>query len=380
MTRLLGDYFDLTQEQVFLFGAARMSVYSLLKSLGLKPTDEVIVAGYTCVVLTNAVKFAGCAIKYVDIETHNFNPSIDSLLQGIGPDTKVIIVPHNFGLPTNDISRLKAENPRLVIIEDVAHSFGSITSSGKRCGTVGDAAFFSLEYSKPITSGLGGIMLINNPDLLEAFKKDYSQLGYAGSAMTWKIILTLGALNLWYFKSISFFQSAAIRLLSILGLRYATSKKEIEGEMPDNYPVKLSPKLVCFLLPQLKQLEKINAEKKAIAGFYKSELDKFEDIESIEINDTVLIRYPILFKPSVSLETVNAIKREAAKRGYVFGEWFNDVVHPRGSYRYGYRSGDCPNGEFVAARIANLPVNVNNKIGYAEMKEIGEIFKSHGLK
>src|SRR6056297_3062908 len=67
VTRLLGDYFDLTQEQVFLFGAARMSVYSLLKSLGLKPTDEVIVAGYTCVVLTNAVKFAGCAIKYVDI-------------------------------------------------------------------------------------------------------------------------------------------------------------------------------------------------------------------------------------------------------------------------------------------------------------------------
>lgn len=378
--RLLSDFFHMDRERIFLFGAGRMSVYALLKSLNLKSTDEVIVAGYTCVVLTNAVKFAGCAIKYVDIEKENFNPSVESLLQAIGPNTKAIIVPHNFGLPTNGISRLKSENPGITIIEDVAHSFGSRTASGELCGTVGDAAFFSLEYSKPITSGLGGIMLINNPDLLHSFQKDYNKLGQANSAMTLKIILTLGALNLWYYKSTSFFQSAAMRFLSMFGLRYATSQKEIDGEIPDNYPVKLSPKLACFLLPQLKQIEKINAGKKAIAEFYKRELDTFRDIEPIEISDTILIRYPILFKPGISLEKVNAIKSEARKKGYVFGEWFNDVVHPRGSYRYGYRSGECPVGEFVAARITNLPVNVNSKITATEMNEIVEIFKKHGLK
>lgn len=378
--RLLADFFDMDQERIFLFGAGRMSVYTLLRSMNLKSTDEVIVAGYTCVVLTNAVKFAGCSIKYVDIEKANFNPPIESLIEAVGPNTRAVIVPHNFGLPTNGISRLKTNNPGLIIIEDVAHSFGSHTAAGELCGTIGDAAFFSLEYSKPITSGLGGIMLINNPALLDDFQQIYKRLGKAESAMILKIILTLGALNLWYFKSTSFFQSAAMRLLSVFGLRYATSQKEIDGEMPDNYPVKLSPKLACFLLPQLKRIEKINRDKKEIAEFYKKRLDVFQDIEPIKIADTVLIRYPILFKPSISLEKIKAIKGEAREKGYVFGEWFNDVVHPRGSYRYGYRSGECPVGEFVAVRIANLPVNVHNKVTATEMNEIVEIFKKHGLK
>jgi len=380
VTGILGEYFKVKKEQLFFFGAARMSVYSLLKSMNLGPKDEVLVAGYTCVVLTNAIKFAGCAIRYVDIELQNFNPSINSLLDAIRPETKVIIVSHNFGLPTNDISRIKAEHPEIIVVEDVAHSLGSTFKSGELCGKAGDAAFFSLEYSKPISCGLGGILLINNYSLVREFTDRYKQLGFADSLMTWKIILTLGALNLWSFKWTSIFQSASIRLLSLLGLRYATSQKEIKGELPDNYPVRLSPNLFCFLLPQLEKLDRINAQKKTIAEFYKSELSLFEDIQSLDIYDSILIRYPILFKPNVSLNVVNAIKAESRKKGFVFGEWFNDVVHPKGSFRYGYEPGMCPNGEFVAARIANLPVNVNRKVSQSDMDEIKEIFKRQGIK
>lgn len=377
--RLLANYFKVDKSRVYLFGAGRMSVYSLIKSLKLTAEDEVVVAGYTCVVLTNAVKFTGCQIQYVDITTATLNLDTKALIESVSSKTKVLIIPHNFGLPYEDIPTLKAQFPNLIIIEDVAHTFGSTFKDGSLCGTIGDASFFSLEYSKPLTSGLGGIMLINNTDLLPAFDTEFNGLKHMRGSMVFKIIVSLGTFNLWYFKRTTFFQSASLRMLKIFRWQYRTSTKEIEGDIPDSYPVKMNKKLTCFLVPQLKRIEKINKTKRDLVQRYDEAFDQFGDLEKVKTEKQILVRYPILFKNSVSLETITAIKTEGRALGLNFGEWFNDVVHPVGSYRYGYEEGKCPNGEFVAKRILNLPVNANYPDLMNEIDDIAALFKKHGI-
>lgn len=378
-TVLLANFFGVQKNQVFLFGAGRMSVYTFLKSLKLDSSDEVIVAGYTCVVLTNAVKFVGCRLKYVDIDESTLNIDPELLIQSISSKTKALIIPHNFGIPFNGISEIKARFPDLVIIEDVAHSFGSISADGELCGTIGDASFFSLEYSKPLTTGLGGVMIINNKKYLSDFTESFNQIKEMKGAMVCKLILSLGTYNLMYSKRTDFFQKNLTRVFRRLGLLYRTSTKEIEGVMPDNYPVRMNSKLACFLIPQLSQIDRFNKEKQVIIKSYDEAFKGFKDLVTIDVDDHILVRYPILFKEYIKRDKIEKIKAEGAKAGLNFGTWFNDVVHPVGSYRYDYTEKDCPVGESVSNRILNLPVNVTNVLTANEINEVVELFRKNGI-
>jgi len=377
--KLLAEHFKVNQNQVFLFSAGRMSVYAMLKSLRLDPQDEVIVVGYTCVVLTNAVKFAGQPLKYVDIDMANCNADTDLLRQMISARTKVLILPHNFGIPYQDIGKIKEEFPHIVIIEDVAHSFGSKDKKGQFCGTIGDAAFFSLEYSKPISSGMGGAMIINNPKLLPAFQSDFKNTETAKTFVALRILLSLSAMVLTRSKKTSFFYINNLRFMRYSKLGYATSKQEVQGIKPEKYPTRIHPFLSCFLVPQLRNISSINRRKTETINQYSNLLSKFKSIQPIDTTSTVLIRYPILFDRTVNLDQINSLRAEAISRGYRFGEWFNDVVHPKGSYRYMYKEGSCEVGEFVAERILNLPVNAFHSLDEKELLELENLIRKHGI-
>lgn len=377
--QLLADYFHVNRNQVFLFSAGRMSVYAMLKSLDLDPQDEVIVAGYTCVVLTNAVKFAGQPMKYVDIKSEHFNANTESLRAIISERTKVLILPHNFGIPYQDILKLKAEYPDVVIIEDVAHSFGSRDETGKLCGTLGDASFFSLEYSKPITAGMGGVMIVNNQKLLPAFQSNFDKVRPAKTSGALRILLTLYSMVVSRSKRTSFFHINSMRFLRRSRLGYATSKEEVEGIKPSNYPTRIHPLLTCVLVQQLRNTASINRKKREIVDQYDMFLSKFKSIQRIDIENAVLIRYPILFNQEVSLDQINALRKEGISLGYRFGEWFNDVVHPKGSYRYMYTDGSCQVGEWVADRILNLPVNAFHAPDKRELETLEKLIRKHGI-
>lgn len=378
--RRIASFFGLKPSQVYFFGAGRMGVYTLLKSLQLRKDEHVIAAGYTCVVLTNAVKFAGCNLRYVDISKEDFNLNTAALNAAITDKTRVLIAPHNFGIPYDDLERIKAAYPQLVIIEDVAHSFGSRTSSGKLCGTIGDAAFFSLEYSKPLTTGLGGIMLINNEELNPPFRESYEALPTMPKVMGLKILISLAVFNLTYTRATGFFQLNSIRVIRLLGLLYGTSHKEMEGEHPAHYPVKLRPSLASLLLPQLERIQSINQKRTAQVHAFSRAFAPFNDIEPLPLLGEVMVRYPILFKVQVPQTLIDAIKRDASAAGFTFGVWFNDVVHPAGSYRYGYEAGSCPVGEYIAPRIINLPVNAYHPPGQKDLEVLKTIFKKHGIQ
>ncbi len=375
--QLFADFLRVKSEQIFLFGAGRMGLYTLLKSLHLSENDEVIVCGYTCVVVTNAIKYTGASIKYVDISPHHLNIDYDLLRKSITDRTRVVIVSHNFGIVFEDIEVFKQEYPQLVIIEDAAHCMGSASRSGKLAGTIADASFFSMEFSKPITTGMGGVLVVNNARLLDSVKRMYNSVSCPTKLDVFRIFVTLKLLFFTSYRVLSFFKVPLFAVCNRLGLTYKTSDIELSGDFPPKYPQKLSSFLLIFGILQLKDIEQINGKKKQICSVYYDYFAGIDGIKMIQNDSYVMVRFPIWFDEYVLQQKIDEIKKDMLKHKIYFGEWFNAVVHPAGSYAYGYSTGQCVVGEQLTQRIINLPVNVNRVLSKNQLKTIRNIFKKH---
>ena len=76
----------------FYFWKGRVALFCLLKSLNLNKEDEVILPGLTCVVVPNAIIYAGLKPVYVDINTDTYNLDVNLIEQKITKRTKAIII------------------------------------------------------------------------------------------------------------------------------------------------------------------------------------------------------------------------------------------------------------------------------------------------
>lgn len=354
-----------------------MGLFTLLKSLNAHQEDEIIVAGYTCVVVTNAIKYAGLKAVYVDIDESTLNISTENIYNSVSEKTKAIVITHNYGIVYEDIKKLKKNFPHVIIVEDAAHTFGSKDNNGKKAGLIGDASFFSLEYSKPLTTGMGGILLINKSELLPSISANYKLLGFYPAFTNFKIFSTLKAHLLTSYKYSVFLKGALLRFLNLFGLVFQSSEAEIQGEMPKNYPVKLSSYLSLFGYLQMREISGINRIKNETAKRYNITLEGILGISTFYDERYNYVRYPILFDKNISFEKIKKIKKDLAGAGISVGEWFNDVVHPKGSYRYCYVDGFCKVGESVSKRIINLPVNIHWVPSQKELIGMKNIFEKH---
>ena len=372
----LAQYFQIDQEQVFLYGAARMGLYSLLKSLKLTTDDEVIVSGYTCVVVTNAVKYAGAKVTYVDVTFEDLNFNIQKLFAAITDNTKAIVVPHNFGIVTEVIEEIKFKYPEIFIIEDAAHTFGSVNSKGLKAGLLGDASFFSFEFSKPLTTGMGGLVIVNNKQIIPNLTKEYSILPELNFSTRFKIICSLYLHNITSYTG-SWVKSIIFAIFRNLGLVYVTPAEELDGDLPKHYPVKLHPTLCALGLFQMQDIKKIIEQKKKILESYSFIFGAIHGIKTYYKEEYDFVRFPIVFPEEIPISIVKEIKLKLADQKYSVGDWFNDVVHPKGSYRYCYNNGDCNTGESISERIINLPVNISRKMDERDIQQIANIIELH---
>ncbi|MFN6946977.1 MAG: DegT/DnrJ/EryC1/StrS family aminotransferase, partial [Cytophagaceae bacterium] len=111
--------------------------------------DEVILPGFTCIVVPNAIIYLGAKPVYVDINSETFNIDPQLIEENITEKTKAIIAQHTFGIPADMDKILHIANKHnLFVIEDSCHALGS-KYKGKYVGSFGDAAFFSSQWSKP---------------------------------------------------------------------------------------------------------------------------------------------------------------------------------------------------------------------------------------
>ena len=138
-------------------GTAALHVTVL--ALGIGPGDEVIVPAYTFPATANVVALAGATPVLVDVDPETNN--IDPARVEVTPRTKAIMPVHLFGRP----ARLE-ELPDLPLIEDAAGALGA-RHRGRACGSLGVAGCLSFHPRKIVTTGEGGAVTTNDPDLAE---------------------------------------------------------------------------------------------------------------------------------------------------------------------------------------------------------------------
>ena len=129
------------------------------------PGDEVITSAFSFVASATAVLHHNAIPVFVDIEPDTYNIDAGKIEEKITPDTKAIMPVHIHGLPADmDAINNIAERHDLLVIEDACQSHGAIYR-GKKTGTLGNMAAFSLNVTKNLSGGEGGLFVTDNTDL-----------------------------------------------------------------------------------------------------------------------------------------------------------------------------------------------------------------------
>jgi len=136
-------------------------------ALGLGKGDEVIIPTFTIISCAAAVIRSGATPVLVDNDPFTWNMDVEHVKQRITPRTKAIMVVHIFGLPVDmdPILDLAAKHG-IRIIEDAAEMHGQ-TYKARPCGSFGEVSTFSFYPNKHITTGEGGMIVTDDPELAE---------------------------------------------------------------------------------------------------------------------------------------------------------------------------------------------------------------------
>lgn len=152
----------------------------MLRWLGVKAGDEVIVPAYTYSATALAVLHVGATPVMVDVND-DFNISVAAIRRAITSKTKAIIPVDIAGFPCDydaimqivkspeikslftPTSEVQAQMGRILVLNDAAHSLGAFYQQGVRTGSETDVAIFSLHAVKNVTTAEGGAICLNLP-------------------------------------------------------------------------------------------------------------------------------------------------------------------------------------------------------------------------
>ncbi len=133
-----------------------------MAALGIGAGDEVILPSFTIISCAAAIVRCGEIPVVVDSDPFTWNMRADMIEALITPQTKAIMAVHIYGLPVDmDPLLALARKHNLSVIEDAAEVIGQ-TYKGRHCGGIGDISTLSFYPNKHVTTGEGGMVLVND--------------------------------------------------------------------------------------------------------------------------------------------------------------------------------------------------------------------------
>ncbi|MEG2340885.1 MAG: DegT/DnrJ/EryC1/StrS family aminotransferase [Odoribacter sp.] len=359
--------------KVTAFASGRMAFYAILQSLGIQKGDEIILTGFTCSVMVNAVVRCGATPVYVDIDADTLGTSPESLRKCITSATKVIVAQHSFGIPCriDEIQKI-ARGHHIFLVEDCALSFLS-SYKGVILGNWGDAAIFSTDHTKPMNTLIGGFAYTHDRDLNEGFHNIYNQADSLSKGHCEKILAQyikenkLERVNHKLFIIRQYW--GIVRDKLHLGGTYSPyllndSFSEIKQESYYPYPAKMPSFLAYIGLSVLDEYIRTIQDKKEFLDLL---LNHFKDADIVipkmyfySLADIVPLRFCFLCNDANRLK-----KLRSRTDGWI---WFQaPIISTVDSLSsFGYQNGCCPIAEQIGGSIMNLPipekVNVKNKL------------------
>jgi len=279
----------------------------ILKSLGIKEGDEIIVPSNTYIASALAVTYAGAVPIFVepDIKTYNIDPS--KVESAITDRTKAIMPVHLYGQACNmDLIMQIARKHNLFVVEDCAQAHGA-TYKGKKVGTFGDAAGFSFYPGKNLGAlGDAGAIITNNKAIADKVRA----LGNYGSDYKYHHI-------------------------------YMGNNSRLD-EMQ-----------AAFLSAKLSHLDKMNIERKRIAKMYLSGITN----PDIILPSILSGAEPVWHIFAVRTLKRNALEKYLKENGIGTNKHYPIPMHLQECYKdLKYKKGDFPIAEEISATELSLPM------------------------
>jgi perosamine synthetase len=365
-----------TPKKTYFVDSGRTALTILLESLQLPGESEVMIQGFSCIVVPNSVMQAGLKPVLVDINKEDYNLNLNDAQIKLSKNTRVLVLQYPFGvIPDVEkyIEFCKINN--LILIEDCAHSLGSrVVIAGKKhkIGSLGNGSVYSFGRDKIISTTVGGVIQLNtnsktqndfveskvNSLPLMSYRKQFQSLYYIFAAtVIIRPFYHIGIGKMWLFLSKKFHFIDEIY-----------TKLEKEGTKKLNLPSKYPFSLGIILNRQIKKFPQTYSHRLSVAEIYCNNLNlKFESMNSF-------MRFPLICNNS---KVYTEILRKCKEEGILLGTWYNSIFIPDtvNLSFFSFDSKDVPIcNDFTQQKILNLPTNRYTSL--SDAKKIADLIVS----
>jgi dTDP-4-amino-4,6-dideoxygalactose transaminase len=168
----LVEQFELALEKVVgipttVVSSGTAALHCAYAAIGIEPGDEVITPPITFIATQATAALMGAKIVFADVQPDTANIDPNAVQAAITSKTKAIVAVDYAGHPSDmDELRIIADRHGIYLIEDAAHSIGSIYRE-RPVGSLADITTFSFFPTKNLTTAEGGAVASPNPVLLE---------------------------------------------------------------------------------------------------------------------------------------------------------------------------------------------------------------------
>jgi len=300
------------------------ALHAAMYAIGIGPGDEAIVPPMTFAASANCVVFQGGTPVFADVDPDTLLLDPAQVEAKITPRTKAIIAVDYTGQPCDyDALRAIADRHGLILVADACHAPGG-SYNGRPVGSLADLSIFSFHPVKHITTGEGGMITTDDPQLAQRMRvfrnhgisSDHRQREQQGS---------------WFYE------------IADLGYNYRLAD------------------LQCALgMSQLRKLPGWVARRQEIARRYDAAFAEIPAVEPLSVREDVSHAYH-LYVIQLDLTQLQATRSEvfAALRAEGIGVNVHYIpvhLHPFYRERFGIGPGLCPVAEAAYEQLISLPM------------------------
>jgi dTDP-4-amino-4,6-dideoxygalactose transaminase len=220
---------------------------------------------------------------------------------------------------------------------------------------MGDGAFFSFQWSKPYTTGLGGMAVTSDPHVAERLRRVHERTLLPPLGARLRINAQYQVYRRLFSPRMAWRAQELLHAVSRVGLFIGSSSEaELEGGMPTDHAWRMGPSQEARGERLLGTVSARNAHADAISARYDGRLRAAGWPITRRPPGASLLRYPVAVGDKDRLLII------ARGEQIELGSWFDTPLHPvpLGQHaRFGYVVGQCPNAEHAARNVVNLPVH-----------------------
>ena len=152
-------------------GSGSSAIHCALWAIGVQPGDEVITSAFSFSGSFHPILQQNAIPVFVDIDPRTYNIDVKQIEAKITDKTKALLPVHIHGLPADMDEILElAKKHDLLVVEDACQAHGA-RYKGRKVGTMGKAAAFSLNWTKNLSGGEGGMMVTDDEEVLDRAKQ-----------------------------------------------------------------------------------------------------------------------------------------------------------------------------------------------------------------